>query len=192
MMQRTVENEQIPAKGSIEATDPFNKAPPGYSLTVDNGNFPFGRPPQDVDPEVVLEKALAFFDSPLNKDRFRKLLIAGLSIETLVEGFVIGGFQEGKFPIEVGMLLKAPLGLYMANMAEEEMLPYKLFENDDELDKGGMSDKEFLTLMKNNNPTMFGHLREALNAEIRAGNSPIKESEQTEVAGFLKQEGDDK
>ena len=181
MMQRTVENEQIPAKGSIEATDPFNKAPPGYSLTVDNGNFPFGRPPQDVDPEVVLEKALAFFDSPLNKDRFRKLLIAGLSIETLVEGFVIGGFQEGKFPIEVGMLLKAPLGLYMANMAEEEMLPYKLFEN-----------KEFLTLMKNNNPTMFGHLREALNAEIRAGNSPIKESEQTEVAGFLKQEGDDK
>lgn len=190
-MQMPITDELLPDKTSVEASDPFSKAPPGFSLTVDNATLPFGRPAQEVNPEAVLEKAISFFEEPLNKDRFKKLLVAGLSVETLVEGFVVGGFQEGRFSLDVGLLLKAPLAVYMANMAEEEMLPYKLFENDDALDKGGMSDKDFLTLMKNNNPTMFGHLREALNAEIRSGNSPVAENEQTELSGFLQKEGKD-
>tara|TARA_R100001594_G_scaffold96879_1_gene131093 strand:- start:287 stop:862 length:576 start_codon:yes stop_codon:yes gene_type:complete len=181
--------EPLPEKGSIEATDPFSKAPPGYSLTVDNGNLPFGRPPEEVDPEKVLEKAISFIEEPLNKDRLRKLLIAGISIETLIEGFIIGGFQDGKFSLDAGLLIKAPLALYLANMAEEEMLPYKLFENDDALDEAGMSDRDFLTLMKTNNPTMFSKLKEALNADIRSGNSKLTGSEQANIEGFLEEEG---
>ena len=182
--------EPLPEKGSIEATDPFSKAPPGYSLTVDNGNLPFGRPPEEVDPEKVLEKAISFVEESLNKDRLRKLLIAGISVETLVEGFIMGGFQEGKFSLDAGLLVKSPLAFYIANMAEEETLPYKLFENDDALDEAGMSDKDFLKLMKANNPTMFSKLEEVVNADIRSGSSKLTKSEQVNIEGFLKEEGD--
>ena len=167
MQEIPTPQEELAEKGSIEATDPFSKAPPGFALTVDNGNLPFGRPPDEVDPEKILENAIAFFDEPLNKDRFRKLLVAGLSVETLIEGFIIGGFQEGRFSLDAGLLVKAPLAMYMANIAEEEMLPYKLFEKDDALDEAGMADEDFLKLMKANNPTMFSKLKEALNANIR-------------------------
>ena len=182
--------EPLPEKGSVEATDPFSKAPPGYSLTVDNGNLPFGRPPEEVDPEKVLEKAISFVEESLNKDRLRKLLIAGISVETLVEGFIIGGFQEGKFSLDAGLLIKAPLALYIANMAEEELLPYKLFENDNALDEAAMSDKDFLKLMKANNPTMFSKLQELINADIRSGSSSLAKYEQANIEGFLKEESE--
>ena len=116
--------EPLPEKGSVEATDPFSQAPPGFALTVDNGNLPFGRPPEEVDPEKVLEKAIAFVEEPLNKDSLKKMLMAGVSVETLIEGFIIGGFQEGKFSLDAGLLVKSPLAMYIANMAEEELLPY--------------------------------------------------------------------
>jgi len=185
-------NKPMPEKGSLEATDPFSKAPPGYALTVDNGNLPFGSPPETVDPEEVLETAIKFMENPRNNDQVKKLLIAGVSIETLVEGFIINGFQEGKFSLDAGLLVKAPLALYMADMAEEEMLPYKLFENDDALDKGGMDDEDFLKLMKVNNPAMFSQLQEVINQELRKGGSNTsQEKEQAiELQGFLGQEGD--
>ena len=44
--------------GSVEAKDDFAIAPPGHSLTQDNSKWAWGRPPQDVDPEIVLEKAI--------------------------------------------------------------------------------------------------------------------------------------
>ena len=182
--------EPLPEKGSIEATDPFSKAPPGYSLTVDNGNLPFGRPPEEVDPEKVLEKAIAFVEEPLNKDRLKKMLMAGVSVETLIEGFIIGGFQEGKFSLDAGLLVKSPLAMYIANMAEEELLPYKLFENDNALDEAAMSDKDFLKLMKANNPTMFSKLQELINADIRSGSSSLAKSEQANIEGFLKEESE--
>ena len=182
--------EPLPEKGSIEATDPFSKAPPGYSLAVDNGNLPFGRPPEEVDPEKVLEKAIAFVEEPLNKDRLKKMLMAGVSVETLIEGFIIGGFQEGKFSLDAGLLVKSPLAMYIANMAEEELLPYKLFENDNALDEAAMSDKDFLKLMKANNPTMFSKLQELINADIRSGSSSLAKSEQANIEGFLKEESE--
>lgn len=182
--------EPLPEKGSVEATDPFSKAPPGYSLTVDNGNLPFGRPPEEVDPEKVLEKAIAFVEEPLNKDRLKKMLMAGVSVETLIEGFIIGGFQEGKFSLDAGLLVKSPLAMYIANMAEEELLPYKLFENDNALDEAAMSDKDFLKLMKANNPTMFSKLQELINADIRSGSSSLAKSEQANIEGFLKEESE--
>ena len=174
-----VSPEQIlPEKGTTEASDPFAKAPPGYSFTVDNSNFPWGRPAEEANPDKVLDGALDFLEIPSSQDQIKKLLIAGVSIESIIEGYIFHGFQEGKFSLDVGLLIKAPLAIYLANMAEEEELPYRLFEKDDPFEQGGMDDRGFLELMKVNNPSMFSHLKEILNEQIRSGQTlpPDRES----------------
>lgn len=161
-----------PMRGSIQAKDPFAKAPPGHSLTSDNQQWPWGQPPRDVDPEVVLKKAITSLSQKKNKRELMKLLLVGASIETLVEGYIFQGFQEGKFTPDVGMLIKGPLGMVIAGMAEDEGIPYRLFENDNELERDEMDDKTFFRMMKQNNPSMFAYVSEQINEQIRNGYVP--------------------
>ena len=160
--------------------DQFATAIPGSSLTDDNSKWNWGSPPKQVDPEVVLDKAIDFLETPANKEELYKLLVAGISIEVLVEGYMIQGFQEGKFTPDVGLLLKPQLAMYIVGMAEEDRIPYRLFENKDELEKGKTSDAEFFQLMKANNPTMFSYMKEILNEGIRQGNTSDIEQETKE------------
>ena len=155
---------------TVGEKDQFATAIPGSSLTDDNSKWNWGSPPKQVDPEVVLDKAIDFLETPKNKDELYKLLIAGISIETLVEGYMIQGFQDGKFTPDVGLLIKPPLAMFIAGIAEEDQVPYRLFENDDELEKGKMDDREFFELMKTNNPTMFSYMKEVVNGKIRGEN----------------------
>lgn len=161
-----------PQPGSIEAKDPMAAAPPGHSLTLDNSRWPWGQPPRHVDPEIVLDEAVAALEKPRQKTELMKLLLVGVSVETLVEGYIIQGFQEGRFNPDVGLLIKGPLAITIAGMAEEESIPYRFFENDDELDSEEMDDKAFFSLMKENNPQMFAVIKEKMNEDIRAGAAP--------------------
>ncbi len=173
--------ENMPAKGSIEAKDPFASAPPGHSLTEDNSKWAWGKPPQDVDPELVLQKAVNSLKQPMIKEEMLKLLIVGVSVEVMVEGYLLQGFQDGRFNPDVGLIIKGPLSLYIANMAEEEGIPYRLFENADALEEGKMDDKTFFRMMQQNNPEMFTYVRETINAGIRKGLSPSAPEEESFV-----------
>ena len=101
-----------------------------------------------------------------------KLLVVGVSVETVVEGYILAGFQKGKFNPDVGILIKGPLGLYVAGVAEEEKVPYRFFENADMFEKDTMDDQTFFSMMKENNPTMFEYIKENINAGIRRGEAP--------------------
>jgi hypothetical protein len=57
-------------------------------------------------------------------------------------------------------------------MAEENDIPYRLFENSDALTEGEMDDETFFAMMKENNPAMFGYIAEQINESIRKGNAP--------------------
>ena len=72
-----------PPVGSIEAKDNFAPAPPGHSLTQDNTRWAWGNPPVDVDPEIVLDKAISSLKNKRTKDEMLKLLLGGVSIETM-------------------------------------------------------------------------------------------------------------
>jgi hypothetical protein len=169
---------QILGRGSIENMDPFAYAPPGHSLTQDNSRWPWGKPPRDADPEVALKRALDGLEEPSVKEEMMKLLVVGVSVEVLVEGFLLQGFQEGKFTPDVALLMKPVLGLMIAEMAEDENIPFRLFENDDAMDEGKMDDRTFLSMMKNNNPRMFDFIREKVNATIREGTRPAAPREE--------------
>jgi len=169
-------SEEQPEKGSVEAIDPFSAAPPGHSLTIDNTQWAWGKPPQFVDPEQVLDISIKALKDKRRKDEMLKLLLAGVSVEQLVEGFIFQGFSEGKFTPDVGMLIKAPLAIVIANMAETEGLPYRLFANKDAAEEGKMKDKTFIRMIKNNNPRMFEYIRENVNKVLRDGDEPMEEN----------------
>ena len=166
------EEMKMAPPGSIEAKDPFAVVPPGYSLTTDNERWPWGKPPQMSDPTEVIEYAIDSLETRKVKQEMMKLLAVGASIEALVEGYIIQGFQEGKFNPDVGLLIKGPLAMYIANMAEEEGVPYRFFENDDALSEGEMDDETFFSMMQQNNPAMFEYVSETINKGIREGNAP--------------------
>lgn len=165
-------------RGRPERMDPFASAPPGHSLTQDNSKWPWGQAPQQVDPEEVLERAIAALSKPKTMREMFKLLIVGVSIEVLVEGYLFAAFQEGKFTPDVAALIKPALAFYIADMAEEEGIPYRLFENDDVLDEGEMDDETFFRMMKDNNPRMFAYIQETVNSQIRQGMAPREPREE--------------
>lgn len=164
--------------GSIEAKDPFAVAPPGHSLTQDNSRWAWGKPPQITDPEEALEVAIASLQRPKVRDEMFKLLYTGVSVEVMVEGYVLQAFHDGKFMPDVGLLIQPPLGMYIAHMAEEAGIPYRLFENEDAGTEGQMDDKTFFSMMRDNNPRMFEFIRENVNESIRQGNMPSEPREE--------------
>ena len=168
--------EELPMRGTIEAKDPLSMAPPGYGLTSDNERWPWGKPQEDVNPEVVLRKAVDSLEVPHVRDEMMKLLMVGASVEALVEGYIFQSFQEGGFSPDVGLLIKGPLGLYIASVAEEEGVPYRLFENENALTEDEMDDATFFSMMQNNNPAMFAYVSEKINEGYRQGKIPQKEN----------------
>ena len=169
-------DQNVPV-GSVEAKDDFAVAPPGHSLTQDNSKWAWGRPPQQVDPEIVLDQAIKGLKNKKTQIEMQKLLYAGVSVETMVEGYILQGFHEGKFTPDVGLLIKAPLSIVIANMAEEKSIPYRMFENNDAGKEDVMDDKTFFRMIKTNNPRMFEYIRENVNQAIREGNEPRPEIE---------------
>ena len=159
-----------------EYFDDFNTAPPGHSLTEDNSKWPWGRPPEMADPDDALDALVDRLTEPRRKKEMMKLLMVGVSVEVIVEGMLFQGFRDGYYTPDVGLLLKGPLAIVISDMAEEEKIPYRLFENDDTMTEGEMDDETFARMMKENNPQMFNYVRENLNAAIRAGNAPQEPS----------------
>ena len=168
----------IPPRGSIAVKDPFSMAPPGYGLTSDNERWPWGKPQEDVNPEAVLAKAVDSLEVPHVREEMMKLLMVGASVEALVEGYIFQAFQEGGFSPDVGLLIKGPLALYIASVAEEEGVPYRLFENEDALTEDEMDDATFFSMMRNNNPAMFAYVSETINEGIRRGREPQPPTEE--------------
>ena len=179
--------EYMPPEGTIEAKDNFAPAPPGHSLTEDNSKWAWGKPPKIVDPEQALEQAINSLKEGRVQLELVKLLMAGASVEMIVEGYLFQSFQDGRFSPDVAVLIKAPLAFYIASIAEESNIPYRFFENKDALDEGTMDDATMLEMMEQNNPTMFNFIREKINKDIREGNKPLKNTQ-----GFLAIKGSKK
>ena len=92
-----------------------------------------------------------------------------------------------KFSPDVAVLIKPVLGLMIADMAEDEGIPFRRFENENATEQGKMDDETFFRMMKQNNPRMFDYVREKVNQQIREGNAP----KELEEGNFLEM-GEDK
>jgi len=153
-------------------------APAGISLTEENRNYPWGNPPKYSDPNQAMDAAIRSLETPSTRSNLIKMVMAGVSIESLIEGFIYAGFESGKFSLDTGLLMKPSLALYLASIAEEEEMPYRMFESDEPLEEDEIDDVHVLKIMKKNNPRMFEFVKEKVNEEIRAGGQP-QEPEQS-------------
>lgn len=168
-------DKQDVSRGAIESRDPFAAAPPGISLTTDNQNWPWGNPPEEVDVDIILENATAKIDEDeIFREEMFKLLVAGISVEHMVEAWLMNGFETGKFSLDAGLLAKGPLAVYIAYTAEQNNVPYRMFEQEDPTADSRMDNVEYLRLLKANNPKMFSAMREELNKTIRDGDAKIE------------------
>jgi hypothetical protein len=166
----------------------FSDPPPGSSLTSDNSKWPWGNPPREVDPDKVITMLLDKLERPEMKDKLASLLMAGVSIQVITRGIMLEGFQTGMFSTDVGMLIRRPLAIYLANFAEKLGIPYKFFAQPEKALNRGVNQDDLLKMIAANNPDILRLAKEEMNSILRQGRMAREEQEELDEKSFLAEE----
>ena len=154
----------------------FNKAPPGWSLTEPKGKWAWEKPPVHSGPAQAVDSVIDRLEMPEVRTQIEKLMVAGISIQEIVNGVAIAGFSQGQFTPDVAEIIKGPLAAYLMGMAAEEEIPVKVYNTRDglhELDEG-MSDDDMMDVMKDRNPDLYKFIQSKAD-EIDAEPEPTVE-----------------
>ena len=158
----------------------FNKAPPGWSLTEPKGKWAWEKPPVNSTPDKAVDAVIDRLEAPEVRTQMEKLMIAGVSIQEIVNGIAIGGFSQGQFTPDVAEIIKGPLAAYLMGVAAEEEIPVKVYNTRDglyQMDEG-MSDDDMLSVMKDRNPDLYKFIQSK-------ADEMDQEPEPTTVRGFI-------
>ena len=158
----------------------FNKAPPGWSLTEPKGKWAWEKPPVNSTPDKAVDAVIDRLETPEVRTQMEKLMIAGVSIQEIVNTIAIGGFSQGQFTPDVAEIIKGPLAAYLMGVAAEEEIPVKVYNTRDglyEIDEG-MSDDDMLAVMKDRNPDLYKFIQSK-------ADEMDQEPEPTTVRGFI-------
>ena len=110
----------MPPMPNMGGLDPFQTIPiPGQSLTRAPGTYPFERPPQFVDPEEAFQALLRSMTRERSAEELLNLLEIGVPVKAIVQTILQGGFMEGKWTVDVALLLSQPLTALIFRMARE-------------------------------------------------------------------------
>ncbi|MHC4706879.1 MAG: hypothetical protein ACYS8I_07320 [Planctomycetota bacterium] len=140
--------------------------PPGNSLTDPPGKWPWEQPPRFVDPDDVIDYTIDTISNGPARDDMLKLMMAGITVEELVNQITFKGFVAGAFTPDVAELVKPALGIFLVDMALEQGFEPIMFV-DQEADQGEVTDEVFFTVLKNKNPRMFSLMIEEMNKQQR-------------------------
>ena len=177
----------MPLSKDPRFADPFSRAPAGYSLTQPKGKWAWERPPRFEDPEQVVGYILDKGEEPRAKNRYLKLMLAGVSIEEIVSSIAIGGFSTGNFTPDVAELIKGPIATYFMGLADENNIPVRVFSTpnggppDDEDD---LDDITILEIMRKRNPKVYREMVQMQNDLTDAARMEL-EKEKGREGGFL-------
>ena len=140
-------------------------APPGNSLTDEPGRWPWEQPPVYSNPDDAVDYVVDQLDNEKSRDGVLKLLMAGITVEELVNQISFKGFMNGYYTPDVAELIKPAVGLYIYHLALEEGIEPEMFNEKDEEEQ--VSDEAFFRIMKVRNPEMFEAMNEELNRQTR-------------------------
>ena len=172
---RTVEEQRedirrsVVDEGDTQAQDPLNGLSPipGFGMTQPKGKWAWENPPQYTDPNLVIDSIVDKFDNKITKENLLKFMLAGVSVEEIVNTTVMNGFVEGKFNPDVAELIKPALTIKLLMLAQENDVPVRIFV--DEVESGEIEDEEMFRIMRERNPEVFKQIGENLNEQIRMG-----------------------
>lgn len=171
-------------------------APPGNSLTDAPGKWAWERPARFSDPDEVIDFTVeSISNGPIREDML-KMMLAGVTVEELVDQIVFKGFIAGAFTPDVGELIKPALAIFLSDMAIQEGFEPQLFVDEGPVE-GQLSDEGFFRIMKERNPEMFAGMVEELNKiereqldELVAKDRAQRERQQRRsIPSFLNVEG---
>jgi|TARA_R100000482_G_scaffold123893_2_gene74976 hypothetical protein len=143
---------------------------PGTGMNDPKGKWAWEQPPKITDPDEAVDAVMDQFEEEPNKTNVLKLMVAGVSIEELVNITVFNAFSEGAFTPDVAEIIKPALVVGLVQLAGEQNVPFRMFS--DPVENQEMDDKEVFRIMKERNPQVFRGIKEDLNRKIREGQNP--------------------
>ncbi len=141
-------------------------APPGHSLTGNPGQWPWERPPEFADPNEVIDTIIGRLENGNGKEDLTKMMLAGITVEELVDQISLKGFMNGAFSADVAELIKPAMAVYMIGLADDAGFSAKLFVRNPEEDEE-LSDDTFFNIMRERNPQMHSDMIEEMNRQKR-------------------------
>lgn len=136
--------------------DRMQKPVPGWSLTQPKGKWPWEQPPRFVNPDEAVDYVIEKLEDEATQNRFVKLMFAGISVEEITEAVARGGFMQGYYSPDVAEIIKAPIGIYLMGVAEDNNIPVNVFAKSiQEIQRekeGDIDDLTLLDIMKKRNP----------------------------------------
>ena len=154
------------------ALDPMTalSAVPGTGMNDPKGKWAWEQPPKITDPDQAVDAVMDKFEEEPNKTNVLKLMVAGVSIEEMVNITVFNAFSEGTFTPDVAEIIKPALVVGLVQLASEENVHFRMFSDPEENQE--MDDTEVFRIMKERNPQVFRGIKEDLNKKIREGQNP--------------------
>jgi hypothetical protein len=134
----------------------FSKAPPGYSLTGKQGQYAWERPPKYTTPAEAMDSITTNMGKMKTQMMHVKMMMAGVSIEEIVNTTTKLGFMEGMWSVDVAEIIKAPLAWYLMGLAAEAGIDAKVLNTKNGLPsrKYQIDDAKFLNIMRDRNPEL--------------------------------------
>jgi len=153
-----IENQTEVPVGAMDAQDPFDHPIPGQSLTEEPGKYIFEKPPEFTDVDDAVEYVVGnIAENPEAVEKFEKLMITGMPIESIVNTISFTGFTEGKWTPDIAELIKPPLSAFFVILAQEENIPAVMFNSGDpEI----LPDDQVIASMREGNPEAFNVLQQ--------------------------------
>ncbi len=150
----------VNSKRKVEDLDPFNRAPPGWTLTQPKGKWNWEKPPMHASPADAVDSIIDKLEEPEVEESMIKLMFSGISIQEIVNTIAIAGFSEGRFTPDVAEIIKAPVASYLLGVASDFDLPVKMFNSVDGLhpEDEGLNDEMMLDIMEERNPDLHKFL----------------------------------
>ena len=136
---------------------------PGFGMTQPQGHGAWEQPPEIADPNHAVDAVIDTFEN--NRVNITKLMIAGVSVEEIINTTVYNAFMQGKFTPDVAELIKPALAVFLTDMANQADIPFRMFADDYE--ESEIDDNELLEIMKQRNPKMYSDMREEVNKKER-------------------------
>ena len=152
--------------------------PPGNSLTDAPGKWAWERPALYPDPDDAIDHIANMVTTQPLRDDMLKLMMAGISIEELVNQISFKGFLEGAYTPDVAEITKPAVAIILADLAIQAGFEPKMFV-ESKVPEGNVDDETFFRLLKKNNPELFSGMVEELNKQVREGSKGMKELDES-------------
>jgi len=140
--------------------------PPGNSLTDPPGKWPWEQPPRFTDPDEVIDFTIERIEKGPNKDDYIKMMLAGITVEEIVEQVTFKGFTAGAFTPDVAEIIKPALAIYFVDMAIKSGFEPDMFVENETV-KDEMEDNTLMSIAKERNPVLYSAMIEEANRQER-------------------------